>query len=164
MPLGWAWVTSRVNTGQQAVGAKIGENWKIGGISGDAAPQAPPARKLKQMQRRRRCQEQKDTHSPCSAPLCSVLSDRVGPVLAWPGANFRIRAAHAAHAGWGRGTTPPPLGPDFRGCRGHGRGSIQISEKSYTSLVAGTPVAGTLVAGTLVAGTLVAGTLVAGDL
>eukprot|EP00661_Eupelagonemidae_sp_cell13_P012397 gene12397-biopygen12473 len=60
-------------------------NWKICGIRGDAAPQAPPARKLKQMQRRRRCQEQtrqEKTRTPhallhsvlfCSVLFCSVL-------------------------------------------------------------------------------------------
>eukprot|EP00661_Eupelagonemidae_sp_cell13_P000062 gene62-biopygen21039 len=45
-----------------------------------AAPQAPPGRKMKELQRRRRCQEQK-TFQPttlryilfCSALLCSVL-------------------------------------------------------------------------------------------
>eukprot|EP00661_Eupelagonemidae_sp_cell13_P008099 gene8099-biopygen16604 len=34
MPLGWAWVTSRVNAGQQAVGAKIWETGKYVELGG----------------------------------------------------------------------------------------------------------------------------------
>eukprot|EP00661_Eupelagonemidae_sp_cell13_P011806 gene11806-biopygen21426 len=62
------------NVGKLAPQApKYGNFEENGGIAGDAAPQAPPARKLKQMQRRRRCQEQKDMRPPCSVPLCFTL-------------------------------------------------------------------------------------------
>eukprot|EP00661_Eupelagonemidae_sp_cell13_P025841 gene25841-biopygen4538 len=66
MPLGWAWVTSRVNAGQQAVGAKIGETGKYVGLGG--------------MRRRRR--RQRENGSKCSAAgAARSKKTRIPPAL-----------------------------------------------------------------------------------